>query len=169
MVDREMLAAMGELLDRKLDEKLDQKFSENLKSINGKLDRLEKSVEKLDARTSRLEEGMERLEERTSKLEERTSRLEEGVESLGRQTAKLAEKVEKLDKRTSKLEADMTYIKVVQLENGVIPRLDTIEKCYLDTSRRYMERTDQMDNMESEISILKLVVKSHSELLQKAQ
>lgn len=138
MVDREMLTAMEELLDRKLDEKLneklDQKFSENLKPIN---DRLE--------------------------------RLEAGMEELGKQISKLKVQMSKLDGRVAQLEADMTYVKVVQLENNVIRRLNTIEKYYVDTSTRYMERTEQIDRMNSDISILKCVVTKHSELLRKAQ
>lgn len=62
----------------------------------------------------------------------------------------------------------MTYIKVVQLENNVIPRLNTIEKCYLDTSKRYLERTEQMDRMDLDIGVLKQVVANHSKQLKKA-
>ena len=148
MVDREMLVAMEELLDRKLDEKLNQKFSENLKPINDRLDRLETSVQKLD---------------------ERTSGLEAGIEELGKQVSKLDDQMGKLDGRVAQLEVDMTYVKVVQLENNVIRRLNTIEKFYIDTSTRYMERTEQIDRMNSDISILKCVVTKHSELLRKAQ
>lgn len=145
MVDREMLAAMEDLLDRKLDEKLDekldQKFDEKLKPINQKLDRL-------DGRVSRLEMSVENLKDGMKELDERTSRLETSVE---------------------KLEADMTYVKVVQLENNVIPRLNTIEKCYIDTSERYLQRTEQMEKMDVDINILKQVVANHSEQLKKAQ
>lgn len=123
MVDKEMLVAMEELLDRKLDEKLDekldQKFDEKLKPINDKLSRLETDVRELD-------------------------------------------------QRTRKLEADMTYVKVVQLENNVIPRLNTIEKYYVDTSERYLEKMEQIDGMDSDISILKQVVTNHSEILKRA-
>lgn len=139
MVDKEMLAAMEDLLDRKLEEKLeekldkkleeklDQKLDEKLKPINIKLDNLEISVKKLDERTSRLEASVEKLED------------------------------------------DMTYVKVVQLENNVIPRLSTIEKCYVDTSDRYLERAEQIDRMDMDISVLKQVVISHSEQLKKVQ
>lgn len=124
-----------------LDRKLDEKLDEKLKPINIKLDNLETSVKKLDERTSKLEISVENLEDR----------------------------MEKLDERTSKLEADMTYVKVVQLENNVIPRLNTIEKCYIDTSERYLQRTEQMDRMDIDINILKQVVANHSEQLKKAQ
>lgn len=153
MVDKEMLAAIEELLDRKLDEKLDQKldqklnekldqkFDEKLKPINDKLD-------KLDKRVSNLETGM-------TKLDKRVSNLETGMKELAG--------------RTGKLETDVSYIKVVQLENKIIPRLNTIEKYYVDTSERYLEKTDQIDKMDSDISILKQVVTNHSEILKKAQ
>ncbi len=156
MVDKEMLAAMEDLLDRKLeekldkklDEKLDEKFDQKLKPINMKLDNLETTVKKLDERASRLEISVENLKDGMEKLSERTSRLETSVE---------------------KLEEHMTYVKVVQLENNVIPRLNTIEKCYVDASKRYLERTEQMDRMDVDISILKQTVTSHSEQLKKAQ
>lgn len=160
MVDREMLAAMEELLDRKLDEKLDQKFSENLKPIIIRLDRLEVKVEKLDERVSRLEERVSRLEARVEKLDEHVSGLDE-------RTSRLEAKVEKLDGQMDHLEKDMAFIKVVQLENNVIRRLGTIEKYYIDTSARYVERTEQIDRMDSDISILKCVVTNHSEQLKK--
>lgn len=159
MVDKEMLAAMEDLLDRKLDEKLDekldQKFDEKLKPINQKLDRL-------DGRVSRLETSVKKLDERTSRLETSVENLKDGMEKLGERTSRLETSVEKL-------EADMTYVKVVQLENNVIPRLNTIEKCYIDTSERYLERTAQMDRMDVDINILKQVVANHSEQLKKAQ
>ena len=162
MVDKEMLTAMEELLERKLDEKLDQKFDENLKPVNIKLDRLETSVKKLDERTTSLETSVIKLETSVEKLGERTTGLEMSV-------SRLETSVEKLDERTAKLETDMNFIKVVQLENNVIPRLNTIEKCYLDTSKRYLERTEQIDRMDSDISILKQIVTNHSEKLKKAQ
>ncbi len=69
---------------------------------------------------------------------------------------------QKLEER---LELDMKYIRVVQLENVIIPRLNTIEQSYLDTSERYMEKTDQIDTMEQNIGVLKSVVQNHSDRL----
>ena len=152
MVDKEMLTAMEDLLDRKLDEKLDekldQKFDEKLKPINDKL-------EKLDKRTSNLEISMKKLDERTSNLEVSMKKLDECTSNL--------------ETSVEKLEAGMTYVKVVQLENNVIPRLSTIEGCYLDTYKRYIEKTDQIDRIDLDISVLKQVVAGHSEQLKKAQ
>ena len=49
----------------------------------------------------------------------------------------------------------------------MIPRLSTIESCYLDASRRYVERTEQFDQMTADIEVLKSVVADHSRKLEK--
>lgn len=69
--------------------------------------------------------------------------------------------------RLDGLEADMKYVRVVQLENNVIPRLSTIEICYLDTSKRYMERTEQVDTMREDIEVIQSVLMDHSQRLGK--
>lgn len=154
MVDKEMLAAMEELLDRKLDEKLEP--------INQELDKLDSRVLRLETSVENLKDGMQKLDERTSRLETSVENLKDGMEKLSERTSRLETSVENLEK-------DMTYVKVVQLENNVIPRLNTIERCYIDTSKRYLERTEKMERMDVDISILKQVVANHSEQLKKAQ
>ena len=65
------------------------------------------------------------------------------------------------------LKGEMQYIKVVQLENNIIPRLSTIESCYLDTFQRYVESTEQFDKMTADIGVLKSIVSNHSRKLEK--
>jgi len=67
--------------------------------------------------------------------------------------------------RLDKLEADMKYVRVVQLENNVIPRLNTIEAYYVDTAERYLERAEQIDAMSSDIEVMKVVLEEHSKKL----
>lgn len=78
---------------------------------------------------------------------------------------KLEEKLQPIYERLDDLEADMKYVKVVQLENNIIPRLNTIEACYMDASRRYMESTEQITVMKADIEVLKSVVSEHSQRL----
>jgi hypothetical protein len=78
---------------------------------------------------------------------------------------KFDEKLQPIYERLDNLEADMKYVKVVQLENNIIPRLNTIEVCYMDTSRRYMESTEQITAMKEDIKVLKSVVSEHSQRL----
>lgn len=78
---------------------------------------------------------------------------------------KLDEKLKPVYDRLDKLESDMKYVRVVQLENQIIPRLNMIEQCYLDTSKRYMEKTEQIDTTARDIAVLQNVVENHSERL----
>lgn len=121
-----------------LDKKLDEKLEEKLEQ---KLE--EKLEQKLD----------QKFDEKLAPIYERLDRVEADVKDL-KQT-------------TSDLSDDMRYVKVVLLENDVIPRLNTIESCYVETSKRYLERADQIDTMQADIDILKSTAEKHSEMLQK--
>lgn len=69
--------------------------------------------------------------------------------------------------RLDKVESGLTYVRVVQLENTVIPRLNTIEQSYLDTSKRYLESTEHIEAMRSNIEVLEHTVEKHSDKLNK--
>ena len=53
------------------------------------------------------------------------------------------------------------------LENKVLPRLNTIEACYISTFNRYKEHVETYDSMKQDIHVIKKVVMEHSERLQK--
>ena len=80
---------------------------------------------------------------------------------------KFDEKIKPIYDRLDRLESDMTYVRVVQLENNVIPRLNTIEECYLDASKRFVERTEQIDAMSADIKVIQSVLADHSRRLDK--
>lgn len=147
------LRAAGSKLEEKLEEKL-EKLEEKLEQ---KLD--EKLEQKLEEKLEqKLEEKLEQ------KLEEKfDQKFDEKFDQ--RLDQKFDDKLKPLCDRLDRLEADMKYVRVVQLENNVIPRLNTIEVCYLDTAQRYMERTEQIDAMSADIDVLKAVVLDHSEKL----
>ena len=119
MVDKEMLAAISDLLDRKLEEKLEAKLEEKLEK---------------------------KFEEKLSPIYVRLDRLE---------------------KKTEELSDELRYVKVVQLENNIIPRLNTIEACFMDAADRWIKRSDQIDTMQTDVDNLKITVEKHSGLLQK--
>lgn len=64
------------------------------------------------------------------------------------------------------LRAEVHSIKLYQ-ENIILPRLATIESCYIDTYNRYKDYTDKMDATFEDIALLKQVIAEHSEKLQK--
>ena len=150
MVDREMLSAISELLDEKLEQKLEQKFDDKLQPVYERMDRFEANV-------------IPRLES----LEADVKDLKTDVEGLKTDVEGLRTDVDGLEVKVEGLKDEIRYVRVVQLENNVIPRLSTIESCYLDTFHRYVERTEQIDNMAADIEILKGVVSEHSRKLEK--
>ena len=62
-----------------------------------------------------------------------------------------------------------TKVLLLQLnqETKIIPRLNTIESCYLDTFKRYQNNADRMEATFEDVSLLKKVVAGHSAQLQK--
>ena len=109
----------------------------------------------------------EKLEEKLEqKLEEKLEqKLEEKLDK------KLEEKLdkkleEKLDARLAPIERRLKRIEVDLLENNVLPRLNTIEACYVDTYNRYKSGVDKMQAAFEDISLLKKVVAEHSTRLQ---
>lgn len=78
---------------------------------------------------------------------------------------KLEEKLQPIYGRLDKLETDMNYVRVVQLENNVIPRLNTIEACYLDAAKKFAKKAEKIDAMSEDIKTLQIVVAEHSQKL----
>lgn len=136
MVDKEMLAAMSEMLDQKLDEKLEQLKN----NVIPRLDKVEADIKYVKE---------EQLENNV-------------IPRLGKLEAELENNV---IPRLDKLEADMKYVRVVSLENDVIPRLKNIEGHYVAVSERYMKKAEQFDAMSDDIKVLQSVVVNHSEKL----
>ncbi len=119
---------------------LDEKFDQRLLPMNGRLERLEEDMKYVKF-----------------SLEKIVVPRIDGLDS----------RADKLESRLDKLENDVKYIRVVQLENNVIPRLDRLEECYLDAAKGFRERAEQIDAMAEDIRVLTNVVTEHSEKLDK--
>lgn len=131
---------------------------EMLSAISELLD--EKLEQKLDQKfDEKLQPVYGRLDSLEANVIPRLDSLETDVSGLKADVSSLKTDVEGLKN-------DMRYVKVVQLENNVIPRLSTIESCYLDTFHRYAERTEQFDKMAADIEVLKCVASEHSRKLE---
>lgn len=71
----------------------------------------------------------------------------------------------------TELQAEIQQVKAdvqridLKLENNVIPRLQNIESCYLDTYNRYISEVEKVHALEMDVDILKKVVSEHSEKL----
>lgn len=178
MVDKEMLSAISDLLEEKLEQKLEEKLEQKLdekleQKLEEKLEqKLEEKLEqKLDEKLEqKLEEKLEqKLDEKLElKLDEKLNgKFDEKLAPIYERFDRIETDVKELKRTTSKLTDDMRYVRVVLLENNVIPRLNTIESCYVEASKRYLERTEQIDAMQDDIDILKSTVEKHSDILQR--
>lgn len=110
----------------------------------------------------------EKFDQRLLPMNGRLERLEEDMKYVKFSLEKIVvPRIDGLDSRVDKLENDVKYIRVVQLENNVIPRLDRLEECYLDAAKGFRERAEQIDTMAEDIRVLTNVVTEHSEKLDK--
>ena len=64
------------------------------------------------------------------------------------------------------LQAEIHQIKLFQ-ENVLLPRLDTIESCYLSTYDRYKDSVEGYEALRADNEVMKKVIMEHSEKLQK--
>ena len=48
------------------------------------------------------------------------------------------------------------------LQNDILPRIQNIESCYTSTYKRYKAGVEQIDGMQSDIDVIKSVIKEHS-------
>lgn len=78
-------------------------------------------------------------------------------------------KIGKLDERTQQLEADTRYVKIVQAGNSILHRQDSIEKCYADTSARYLEQKERIDRLAKEIWRISDAIKEREGRLEEVQ
>ncbi len=88
------------------------------------------------------------------------------LEAIG---AIIESKIGSLESKIDGLEKDVQYIKVVQLENNVLPRLEHIGQCYLDTSNRYTTSADRFDNALNDIAVMKIAIQKNSSDIRELQ
>ena len=140
MSNNELLAAISDMMDTKLE------------PITNRLDRLEHSHKRLEQSYERLEQSYERLEQSNERLEQSYERLEQSYE-------RLEQSYERLEQSQRKME--------LTLENNILPRLQTIEDCYLSTFERYQSGVGQIETMQNKIDVIETVIKDHSDKIHK--
>lgn len=80
----------------------------------------------------------------------------------------LMAKFDVLDKQIELVKERVTKVEMM-LENEMLPRIQSMEACYVGTYRRYQASIEQLDAMQSDLDIVKMVVQEHSEKLQTCQ
>lgn len=120
----------------------------------------------VEAKLEPIKQDIHGLKEEVGSLKEDVSVLKEEVGSLKEDVSGLQKKVGSLASRMDSLEKEVRQNSIL-LENEVLPRVRTIEKMYVDSSRIYMEKAVQIDGMQDDIDVMKVVIQEHSEKLEK--
>lgn len=71
-----------------------------------------------------------------------------------------------MDKKLKPVNDRLKKIELTQ-ENDILPRLQNIESCYTSTYKRYQTGVEQIDSIQTDIEVIKGVLREHSEKLQK--
>ena len=139
-----------------------------------KIDLILHEFQKVHSKLDSIETKMDRLETRMDSLEARIDNIEKNIAELNARVTNVENSITELNARVTNVENNITEIKtkitnieVVQLENNVIPRLNTIESCYTDTYQRYRNNNDKIEQFLPHIEILIETVSKHSEKLDK--
>ncbi|MGN0389048.1 MAG: hypothetical protein ACI4ER_09525 [Suilimivivens sp.] len=140
--------------------------------VGRRFDQVDTRLDRMDERFERIDERLEQMDGRLDQMDKRFDSVEQKVESLDRKIDREIRESEQrmsevIDRRVERLERDLHFIRVDLLENNVIPRLNTIENCYLSTYERYVANADKMETMSDDISVLKAVVSNHSAQLKR--
>ena len=115
---------------------------------------------KLDARLKPIEHELKVLKAEVKDLKAEVKGLKAEVDGLKAE-------VDGLKKEVDTLKTEIHQIKLFQ-ENIIMPRLNDIEACYTSTYQRYKDHADRMEQTYEDVALLKKVVASHSEMLQRA-
>ena len=145
----EDLLAISQMMEEMLDRKLDAR----LKPIEHELKVLKAEVKDLKGEVKGLKAEVDGL-----KAE---------VDGLKAEVKGLKAEVDGLKKEVDTLKTEILQIKLFQ-ENIIMPRLNDIEVCYTSTYQRYKDHADRMEQTYEDVALLKKVVASHSEMLQRA-
>ena len=122
-------------------------MDQKLDSVYVRMDTMENRLEaKIDAKINALDAKINALD---AKIDAKINALDA--------------KIDAVDERLSQGIRDIN----VTLENVVIPRINHIEQCYLDTSERYIKETGRINGLVADVQVIKSVVQNHSEQLRK--
>ena len=106
------------------------------------------------------------LDKKIDPLEARIGNLENRFDGLENRFDGLEKRFDGLEKRFDSLEKEVKAIRV-QIDHDIIPRLSTIEDCYLSTYERYMQTTEKIERYMEKQDLLTVIVMEHEQKLKK--
>ena len=171
---------VAEEVGKQLEEKL-APIEARLTALEERLTIVEEHLARHDEKLAAIEEHLTPHDEMLAKHDEKLAAIEEHLshhdEMLTKHDEKLAAIEEHLachDEQLAKITGDnasivsrLRHIELI-LENEFKPKLDEIYSCYLDTYKRYQEKTETIGEIEVDIRLLKITAEDHSRRLKAA-
>ena len=115
---------------------------------------------------SDLKEDVSGLKEDVAVLKEDVSGLKEDVAVLKEDVSGLKKDVDALKENVSHLEDETTLIKL-KLENVIEPKIGLLAENYVPAAKKFEAESRNMEDMRTDIVLLKQVVSEHSKKLQR--
>ncbi len=169
MTDNELLLAMSDLMDAKLKSALES----GLQPIKDDIRDLKIDVENMDTRLGEVEVRLGDMDTRLGEVEVRLgdmdTRLGEVEVRLGDMDTRLGEvevRLGEVDTHLGELDTQVRYM-ALHIENVTDKNIQLLAENYVPAAKQYERASVQIDAMEADIDLLKKVVTSHSEKIQK--
>lgn len=160
MVDNETLLAISDLLDNKL-----KPIYEMQRQNNERFDQIDEKFDRIDERFDRIDKKFEQIDARFERIDERFDQIDARFEQIDKRFEQVDKRLNKIDVQIVGIDGRLKNVELL-IENDISPRLQNIEKCYIDTYRRYSVRNEEIDALKMDNEILKKVVQEHSRKLQ---
>lgn len=98
-------------------------------------------------------------------IEERLDAIERRMDAIERRMDSIEGRMDSIEGRVQSLEENILFLRL-QNENNILPRLQNIEACYTSTYERYKNGITKMEQMQTDIDIIKSVVIEHGQKLE---
>ncbi len=123
---------------------------------------LDKKLKPIEVRFDQMQEQIDlRFDLMQGEMDVRFSQMQSQMDSRFKQ---VDSRFEQMDSQSFQMQGQMDHMKLL-MENDVLPRLQNIESCYVDTYRRYAAKSEEMDSLKHDMDVVKGVLKEHSDKL----
>lgn len=161
MTDNELLLALSDMLDTKLKSELQPLRNDLRNEMQALRDDLHAEIQ--EVRHELHTEIQAVKEELHAEIQAVKEELHAEIQAVRNE---LRAEIQEIRHDFQDLQTKVLLLQLNQ-ETKIIPRLNTIESCYLDTFKRYQNNADRMEATFEDVSLLKKVVAGHSAQLQK--
>jgi len=162
MSDNELLLAVSDMMDKKL-----KPIHEQMGKMETHMDNMETSMDKMETRMDNIETSMDKIETRMDNIETSMDKMETRMDNIETRMDNVEINIDNLETRMMS-HMNNGFAKIYNiLENEIRPDIKLLAENFLPAATRFEKSTMEIEDMQSDIELLKKVVVEHSEKLQK--